>query len=324
MRSLAGAIGITAVSYWKQMRSALAPPERPGSVARVRRAIAGFLTGGDRTARGISDFVLTTLARCRPQQVPIATSAAVGVAVASLGLATREGGLADLQVPRTAVLWIPLVLGYWTIVGLRASFVVPAELPAAWPFRVHGKVPSMSNWIGVRAAMVAFAVGPALLANVVIVLPLLGPEVAMIHTLVVTIVTSIAAVGAALLVNAIPFTRPYPPGHARLRTRWPLYVVGMYLVAYVPVRFELAALRNSEWWAPLALGAVVMLALLEIVGRRLSRRWTLPSLEELEADPESATYLNLGPDAAVASSALSGYLIGGTELTREVGDERQG
>ena len=105
-----------------------------------------------------------------------------------------------------------------------------------------------------------------------------------------------------VLVDGIPFTRPYPPGHARLRTRWPLYAVGMYVVAYCPVRYELWILRNSERWVTMSVGALAIITILEAAGRRKSEGWMLPTAEELEADPDSLTYLNLGPDAAVAPS----------------------
>src|SRR4029453_7730246 len=81
------------------------------------------------------------LARSPVHQAPIAIAASLGVAIISIALATREGGFAELRVPRTVVLWIPIVLGYWVIVGMRASFVLPAELKAAWAFRVHSVLP---------------------------------------------------------------------------------------------------------------------------------------------------------------------------------------
>src|SRR5688500_17901488 len=147
------------------MRAALAPSARVGATARVRRRIAGVIAGRDPIARGTADFILTTLARSRPQQVPVAIAASLGVAIISVAAATRPGGFVELQTARTVVLWIPIVIGYWIVVGLRASFVVPTALPAAWLFRVHSTLPSASYWSGVRASMVAFAIGPALLVN---------------------------------------------------------------------------------------------------------------------------------------------------------------
>ncbi len=296
--SVAGAIAITFAGYSRQMRAALAPSARVSASAQVRRGIAGLLTGRDRVARGTSDFILTTLARSRVQQAPIAIAAALGVAIISVALATREGGVAELRTPRTVVLWIPIVLGYWIVVGLRASFVVPTELRAAWAFRVHAQLPSTSYWSGVRAAMIAFAIGPALLVNGLVVTPLLGWRVAAIHTLAVTLAIAITAQFASLLVDSVPFTRAYPPGHAKLKTRWHLYLLGMWAIAYLPVRMEMQVLNDPQGFAVLIAKGVVVSGVLEFAGRYRARAWTMPAETELDdADPEALTFLNLGPAA---------------------------
>ena len=311
--SVAGAIVITAGGYWKQMRAALAPSARVAGSARVRRRIAAVVVGGNRTARATSDFILTTLARSRIQQAPIAIAAALGVAIISVAIVTRDGGLAELRTPRTVVLWIPIVLGYWIVVGLRASFVLPTELKAAWLFRVHSGLPafdpdqagpitrrgaSVSYWSGVRAAMFAFAIGPALLMNALVVLPLLGWRVAGTHALIVSLAVAITAQFASLLVESVPFTRAYPPGHAKLKTRWQFYLLGMWAIAYLPVRMELRVLNDPLGLAVLIGEGLAVLGILEIAGRHRARTWTLPAESEIDnADPESLTFLNLGPDA---------------------------
>ena len=295
--SVAGAIAVTFGGYWTQMRSALAPSAKIAASARLRRAFARLMTGRDRAARATADFVLTTLARSRVQQAPIAVAAALGVAIVSVALTTRDGGLQELRTPRMAVLWIPVVIGYWIVVGLRASFAMPAELRAAWAFRVHSRLPSVSYWSGVRAAMIAFAIGPALLINALVVGPLLGWRVAAIHAPLVVLAIAITAQFASLLVDGIPFTRAYPPGHAKLKTRWQLYLLGMFAIAYVPVRMEMAVLSDAWGFAVLLAKGVVVLIMLEAVGRRRARNWTLPPEPELDDDPEAPTVLNLGPAA---------------------------
>jgi hypothetical protein len=310
--SVAGAMAITAGSYWKQMRAALAPSARVSGSARVRRHLAGLIVGRDRIARATSDFVLITLARSRVQQAPIAIAAALGVAIISIAIATREGGFAELRTPRAVVLWIPIVLGYWIVVGLRASFVLPTELKAAWAFRAHSQMPAfdvaqaaastsraaVSYWSGVRAAMFAFAIGPALFVNALVVLPLLGWGIAAIHALVVTLAIAITAQFASLLVDGIPFTRAYPPGHAKLKTRWQFYLLGMWAIAYLPVRMEQQVLNDPCGLAVLLVKGLAVLGVLEIAGRHRARKWTMPPEPDFDdADPEALTFLNLGPDA---------------------------
>jgi len=303
--SVAGALAIIAGSYWKQMRAALAPSARVAGSARVRRHLAGLIVGRDRIARATSDFVLITLARSRVQQAPIAIAAALGVAIISVALATREGGLAELRTPRAVVLWIPIVLGYWIVVGLRASFVLPTELKAAWAFRIHSQMPafdgaqaSVSYWSGVRAAMFAFASGPALFVNALVVLPLVGWRIAAIHALIVTLAIAITAQFASLLVEGIPFTRAYPPGHAKLKTRWQFYLLGMFAIAYLPVRMEQQVLNDTWGLVVLMAKGLAVLAVLEIAGRHRARKWTMPPESEFDdGDPEALTFLHLGPDA---------------------------
>jgi hypothetical protein len=297
--AVGAAIAITAIGYQKQMRLALAPSARVAASARLRRSLAALMDGRDRIARGTSDFILTTLVRSRVQQVPIATAAALGVAIASLAIATRPGGIENLQTPRTAVLWVPIVVGYWIVVGLRASFVMPTELSAAWAFRAHARLPTASYWVGVRAAMIAFVIGPALFVNALVVLPLLGVGIAAIHSLVVLMAVTITAQFASLMVDSVPFTRPYPPGHAKLKTRWPLYLLGLYLVAYAPVQMELRALHDTSQLLWLFGEGAALIVLLELLGRRRALAWTLPDTEA-DADPEALTFLNIGPDVTHA------------------------
>ena len=287
------AVGVTFAGYWKQMRAALAPSARVTSEARLRRYVACLITGRDSTARGTVDFILTSVARNKTQQVPIAMCAAIAVAIVSAAISWRFAGLESLRTPRTVVLWIPLVLGYWIVVGLYASFFIPTNLRAAWAFRVHARTPSISYWSGVRASVIAFAIGPVLAANAAIVLPLLGWRMACWHTAIVVIGVVLASQVACLAVRSVPFTHAYPPGHAKLKALWPLYVFGMYMMAYWPVRLELWVLDGAIRSLGLALAGVAAIAALEVIGRRTALRWTFhPDIDT--DDPDAPTVLNLG------------------------------
>jgi hypothetical protein len=295
--AVAGAVAVTFAGYWKQMRAALAPSARVAASARLRRALARVLTGRDRTARAVSDFILTTLARSKPQQVPVAIAGSIAVGIISVAASTRSGGLEALFVPRTVVLWIPMVIGYWIIIGLRSSFAMPTELPAAWVFRVHSRMPSASYWLGLRAAMISFALLPALAVNALVVLPLVGFNVAAWHAIFVCIAVTFGAQAASITIDSVPFTRAYPPGHTKLKTRWPLYFGGMYAIAYWPVRWELGALHDPAALWRLAAAGVAAIVALDLIGRRAALDWKAQPEAEFDADPEQLTFLNLGPAA---------------------------
>ena len=142
--------------------------------------------------------------------------------------------------------------------------------------------------------MIAFAVPPALLANVLVVLPLLGWKLAAWHALFVCIAVAMAAQAASITVDSVPFTRAYPPGHTKLKTRWPLYLGGMYAVAYWPVRWELGALHSPVALMQLAAAGIIGIAALELIGRHAGLQWKVQPDAEFGDDPESLTLLNLG------------------------------
>ena len=138
--ALAGAVLVSVAGFKRQSQLALAPSPSVGAFARVRvgRAFVRLMTAGDPVAQATADFILLTLARCRAQQELIAINTAIGAAVVIAGLARGARGLASLAHPRTAVLWIPLVLvvldGHRSprlVLRYRASFAVPGHFGSA-------------------------------------------------------------------------------------------------------------------------------------------------------------------------------------------------
>lgn len=274
--------------FRRQMQLGVSPSATIGAAgsARVRRWLARVIVGRDAIARATADFILITIARSRTQQTPIAMNAAVGVAIVLAAL-TRARDLASLGHPRVIVLWIPLVVAYWLTVGVRAAFFVPSELPAAWTFHANAPDAAPGYWAAVRAVMLAWVLPPILALSITVTLPLLGWSVAAWHTVLVGLVTTALVEGAALTVTALPFTRAYEPGRAKLRTRWWLYVVGTGAFAYCPARFELTRIAHPETIAPLLGCLVAVIAALESSGRRRGGRWPERPVEDWD-DPLSA------------------------------------
>jgi hypothetical protein len=288
------AIAVTFLGFWRQMQSALAPQQPSGfyPLFQLRRAIGGFIVRGDGVARGTLDFILMTLGRNGEQRAYMGIGAAIAVAVISVALSRRFQGLDALMRPRTIVLWMPLVFGYWIAVGLRASFFVPSELRASWSFYANAMAIRSSYWSAMRASMIAVVLPPALTVNAIVVTPLVGLGIAAQHTLVVAAVLVLAVELLSLTVRFIPYTRVYEPGHARLKTRWPLYLMGMFLVSYVPVRLELRLLANGLSVLPLAAFAAVGIVAAEIIGHRIGLTWSIDLVEWEDSD--AATVLNIG------------------------------
>jgi hypothetical protein len=207
-----------------------------------------------------------------------------------------------MTTPRTIVLWVPLLVAYWMTIGVRASFFVPSELPAAWTFRANGPAVARAYWSGTRAAMIAVIVPVAALVAAVVTAPLLGWRIAAWHTAFVALMTVAFVELVAITIDAIPFTRPYLPGHAKLKLRWPLYLLGMFAFALWPVRVELRSLGVDEPWL-LAYAAAAAIAF-HLAGRRGGAWWSVDPREELADDDGHIAVLNI-------SGEVHGAHIGG-------------
>jgi hypothetical protein len=177
---------------------------------------------------------------------------------------------------------------------MRASVFVPSELPASWTFGANAPESTSAYWSAVRGSMLAFVVPPALVLTLALLVPLLGWRLAAWHALFVCVVAVLIVEGIALTIDYIPFTRAYQPGHARLKTRWPLYVLGMFMFAYWPVRFELRRLDDPASLLRLIAVFVALIAVFELAGRWTGRRWSVQPPEEAEEDSESLTVLDIG------------------------------
>jgi hypothetical protein len=243
-------------------------------------------------ARAVSDFILTTLARSSAQQATIAANAALGLALVVASLFRIGGDLAQVRAPRTAVLWMPLVLVYTAAIGVRAAFFVPSELAASWTFRFNAPIRSSGYWSATRAAAVGFLVPMSAVADLLIA-PIIGIRAAAWHAVIVASVAVVLAETIALTVDFVPFTRPYQPGHAKLRTRWPLYLIGLFVFAVWPARASLSTgsdavqvLRVAGW----ILGVAIAL---DIAGRLHARSWRLDPSEEFQ-DESAIAVLDIG------------------------------
>jgi hypothetical protein len=142
--------------------------------------------------------------------------------------------------------------------------------------------------------MIAFTL-PRTLLVVGLVVPVLGWRVAGAHARVVAVVLILLIEIIALTVERVPFTRPYRPGHARLKSRWMVYLGGVYLFAYIPARMML----RSGLSVPLF--EMVGLVPLELIGRRRVEFPAEESYPELEiAVVSDMTVLDLPPGSLPA------------------------
>src|SRR5262249_9675268 len=143
--SAAGAALLTLAGYTRQLQLALTPSAWTGTIGRawISRAVAGALVGSNRAAGAVSDFILMTVARNRAQQAAIAINCAIGLGLLIIRFARyRHDFSMAVHAPPPLLLAAPLMLTFWAIIGVRASFFLPSELAAAWLFRANAPATS--------------------------------------------------------------------------------------------------------------------------------------------------------------------------------------
>jgi hypothetical protein len=117
---------------------------------------------------------------------------------------------------------------------------------------------------------------------------------AALHALVVVGAAAMVVEAMVLTIEFVPFTRPYQPGHARLKTRWPLYLVGSWTATFLPARFASQALSDPLAMFEIA-GTLIAIALaLEYVGRLRATRWQIEAAEPFDAGASEAAVLRIG------------------------------
>ena len=296
LASAAAAVVAVVIGYRHQLRVALAAASAPrvSALARFPSVLARLLAGRRRAAQGLAEFIVVALARSRAQQAQIAMNAALGVSMIVLELTRRGSDFAGLFQASTALSRLPLLLAYWVAVGLRASFFVPSELTAAWTFRTNATEGLRSSHGAIRGAAAALLVPPLTALTFVLSATVSGWYDALLHAGFAALACLVLVELVALTVPFMPFTRPYEPGHAKLKTRWPLYLLGVYLFAYVLARIEKACWSDSTSFAILLLCLAAATLTLDIVGEMQARRRSMEPPQELGNDEGRIAVLDIG------------------------------
>src|SRR2546428_5532553 len=132
--------------------------------------------------------------------------------------------------------------------------------------------------------MIAIVLPPTLVVAAVVTTPLAGWVLAAWHTVFVMLTAIVIVEAVALTVDFVPFTRAYEPGHAKLKTRWWLYGLGVYVCAWWPARLELSVIDRGPASVAVLAALASAIAAFELAGHRRAGVWRVQA-PEYSADP---------------------------------------
>jgi len=215
--------------------------------------------------RAMAAFTIATVTRNRRHAfVPLGyLGAGIAIAATSLVAATIRRTVV-LHEPRAYLLSLPLVLMFFAVLGLRASFRLPVEFDANWPFRVCGTRVGHAA-ASARATMMALIVLP-LAGAAVLVSTLLGwgGEVAARLGLFELLAGLLLVEAMTFGWHGVPFGRAFAPSVASVKWRGPAMLVPLNLFAFRGADAQIAALHSvgtALIYAAVVFGVVAIVGL---------------------------------------------------------------
>jgi putative ABC transport system permease protein len=220
------ATGVTLVGYAvsgrRVMRSALDLSGRPTRGPWLGAMIIHALTR-DSSVRALAQFTVCSLLRLERQRFILASALGAGVAWGLPGwLALGRGDAVD---PTASVIAISYSVLVFVLGGARIAMAVPADLNAAWVFE-HTTAPAPAARHAAERLMLSLGVVTIALVSAVAAWALWGWSVGLTHFGMTLAVGGLLTQTLLWRFPGIPCALPWSAGAARIRTRWPLYLLG--------------------------------------------------------------------------------------------------
>jgi hypothetical protein len=211
-------------------------------------------------------FAFRTICRSEEQAFALSGFLSMGIVVASQALLPAVDKKASLAmssaIPSAEILSVPLIVGFFLILGLWSICAVPAPLRANWVFRFH--INPRSHECGPLARKIVLTfVAPALVA---VCLPVYshfwGRRVGVIHTTLVAVWCLLLMEGLLVRFRKIPFTCSLPKFKSHAIVSVLLLALGYFAFTSLTATVESWALVDPLWFVlfvPVVLGVSVAL-----------------------------------------------------------------
>ena len=230
-------------------------------------------------------FIGNIFARSSKHRLFIAMYSGIGLAlmISSLFVLRRDSTFV-VALSRNGLVEAPLILSFFLVSGLRATFNIPYELPANWMFQIVNKRDAAEYLKAARRWVLLRGIVPLYGVLALLEFALLDPAQALLQ---LAFAFAIAAVLTELFFfnfNKVPFTCSYLPAKSHLAFLAGAYLYGFTIYTFTMARLErwIAASPHRIVWFFLLTAAI--LAAVSIY-RRYAHDRTLALVYEDDRDP---------------------------------------
>ena len=238
-------------------------------------------------------FIGRIFGRSTKHRLFIAMYSGVGLAVMISSLfALRRGGDSLLMISYTGLTEAPLILSFFVVSGLRATFNIPYELNANWMFQVTSGTDAGEFLKAARTWVLARGIIPAYAALAPLEWMFLGAYEAMFNLLFGLAVAAVLTEVFFYRFNKVPFTCSYLPAKSHLA-----FLGAAYLYGFTIYTSSMSGLQLWVGGSPERLVlffAVIGVILATLAWYRRAQLHSIQLIYEDKADPLVRT-LNLSP-----------------------------
>ncbi|MGH9715432.1 MAG: hypothetical protein ACRD4R_01690 [Candidatus Acidiferrales bacterium] len=203
-------------------------------------------------------FALKTIARSQEHAFVLGAFGTVAIIWASQAiLPVLAPSAPTAAIPSAALLQVPLILGFFMILGFCTAFAMPASLRSNWVFRFHVD-PATRNCRSLARKIVLTFLGLALfLPCLLLYWSFWGWQVGLLHAAVVVVWCVLLLEGLLVRFRKIPFTCSLPAFEDHAIVRALLFVLGFFVFTSATASVEHWALGDPILFlvfVPVALG----------------------------------------------------------------------
>lgn len=271
------------LAYRRVMRDAVEHPDGVGRIPVAMLArwfpVAIARQGGTRAA---VQFMLTSIGRVDRNRFAIALAGGAALAWATPTLVRWRSILDQWSAAdQRVVLALPLAAMTFMLVGLRVAVSIPSDLRARWVFHTVD-LPRNTLRACVRRVMLALVVVPFAVAAGLSGSALWHARIGLTHAAWCFSLGCLLTEMLVSRVDAMPCAAAWRPEHAKLRTRWPVYLFA-FMILCGAGRFSLTGLESYLFQSPAWNAVIAGVLLVAALGVRVvsSNRGELP-VEEPE------------------------------------------
>jgi hypothetical protein len=263
LASVLAFFGAAAISYTRYLKKSLEVRGRGDHLRKLKNWVArGFDSVALRnpTQRAVFHFFGQTLWRSPLHKMRLFNYLAVSSALALIMLGTTQLLRSHMTTSNRTLLAIPLVLAFFSLLGVRSLTNVPASLEANWVFQITERPPRRQYFSGLKKA-VFFEILVPLFSLVSLFYGFLwGWRQALLH--------SFFGLAAAILLLEVlffrclkvPFACTFVPGKAKVHVYWLPYVVGFLIYASFLSSLERFLFVNPGYFLNYFMACGVLLA----------------------------------------------------------------